>query len=55
MTTDTRLKTLTKKQLRSLDHLNPEQRERKIAAYVDERICRMDVAHRRMVEGPLVK
>ena len=52
---DTRLAKLTAKQLRSLERLNAEQRERKIATYTNERICRNDVAHRRMVEGPLVK
>lgn len=54
---DTRLTVLTKKQLRAVNapHLTASQREHRINTYIDERICKMDVAHSRMVEGPLVK
>lgn len=52
--TDTRLAVLTPRQLRSLARLNDKQRERKIASYIAERICRMDVAHSRLIEGPLL-
>lgn len=42
--TDTRLAFLTKKQIRSLNVLTPEQRERKIETYLQERRIRLQVA-----------
>lgn len=56
-TTDSRLAVMTTKQLRAVNalHLTTAQREHRIATYTNERMCHMDVAHRRMVEGPLVK
>ena len=53
--TEFELSRLTKKQIRSLERLNPKQRERKIATYINEWNNKAAVAHIRMIEGPLVK
>lgn len=55
MHTEFEISRLTKKQVRSLERLNAEQRARKITAYVNEWNTRAAVGHIRMMEGPMVK